>query len=476
MGSVRNNKAKWYDFKDDEKLYADDSQGLSNQNLDVHLQQNIANDLDNIVKDTVGDAVTNVGYFRVDPVEGAMSLLVTAGSAYINGQRVRMTTDYTITSVPANTADQKVYLSLDDANQVFDTTLISWPLKIELLAGAATPPTNSILLATVNTTSVSTGPIPSANITDARVISYTGENLTAAVADTITPADSARSTWHRLGMFATRFKDIVGGSGWKDSVPISLTALLAKFDGSSGHTHAGTSADGPKISASNVVFAPGSSGLTSTDTNSAVTEVSSKKLSLAGGTMTGALNILEPSASTHAATKAYVDSKIMSQVHEVELTDLTANNTSYESIFSAPKTITATGNIVKFEAPQQKFTLSHTTTDQAVPTGSSSISFDMLVELHRDSVRVASVVITFDSDENPHTLNAVGSEYHLTAEFPIPVFYDKPTAGSHTYDVKVKTVGGSGSGGVVGTSSSVEFKTSWQSTNKPTTYAYLIDG
>jgi hypothetical protein len=95
----------------------------------------------------------------------------------------------------------------------------------------------------------------------------------------------------------------------------------------------------PEVStlpASNITFIP-PAGMVSTEVQSAITELNTKKLALAGGTMTGPLTLAaDPTTNLGAATKAYVDN----------ISRISNGTSNVEVAASGNVTVAAAGNTV----------------------------------------------------------------------------------------------------------------------------------
>ena len=61
------------------------------------------------------------------------------------------------------------------------------------------------------------------------------------------PAASATAVVNLLGQLKQAIKNITGGANWYSSVAATISAIWAKFDDTTGHTHSGTADDGPQI-------------------------------------------------------------------------------------------------------------------------------------------------------------------------------------------------------------------------------------
>lgn len=61
------------------------------------------------------------------------------------------------------------------------------------------------------------------------------------------PSGNSGTLRQLLDWLANRIRAITGTANWYDAPPITLTLADAKFDGSSGHTHAGAPGDAPPV-------------------------------------------------------------------------------------------------------------------------------------------------------------------------------------------------------------------------------------
>lgn len=309
---AQSNVKKWWQFVAG-RLYAE----TGGQNINDNLQKNLANELDGILTDLVGPAVLG-GVSGLAVTAGAgLAVNVAAGSAAIEGQRVKATGSGSVSGLPASTSGIKIYVA---AGTPFSVALAAWPVSLGFTTGALGA--SQLLLATVNTDGTSV-----ILVTDGRVIAETLGAIAGTTDDTVTPAASAGYLRLRLNMFAARLKSIVGGAGWLDAVPASLTTLWGKFNATTGHVHSGAANDAPKIAASNVTFPP-AGGLSATDVEGALDELDAEKFPAAGGTISGGLVVAgaltqqgaavfqstvllaaDPTLALQAATKQYIDDK-----------------------------------------------------------------------------------------------------------------------------------------------------------------------
>jgi hypothetical protein len=270
---MADNEGKWKVFQN--AIGLDGPPGVR-QNLNEDLQENLGNELDHVLRRHQGSCAVS-GW---DVTAGAgLSVTVTTGVGFVDGQIVGGSG--TVTSLPASTADIKIYV---EAGTPWGNAASQWPAVFGQTTG--TLPTTRLLLALV-TTSASAVTL----VTDQRIYTEPVSTLIGSIDDTVVPAATATSLRARLGMLARRVKDIIGGTGWMDAVPLSLTAANAKFHQTTGHMHTGVAGDGTKLDPS--------TGLTYVPVNKA------------GDSMSGPLTLPGmPTADQHAASKAYADTKL----------------------------------------------------------------------------------------------------------------------------------------------------------------------
>lgn len=151
---MADNTAKWKVFADSEILYGPSGTG---QNLNVDLEKNMGDELDAIFAEAFGSAV--VSGLVISSTTG-LAVLVSAGVAYVNGQRTRETGTPTISALPPNTTGLKIYLT---AASPFSTTNKAWTAAYGFTTGGLT--NSQFLLATVNTDGASV-----TLITDGRIM------------------------------------------------------------------------------------------------------------------------------------------------------------------------------------------------------------------------------------------------------------------------------------------------------------------
>lgn len=436
MGAIRSNTGKWYNFSDGETLYADDS---GSSNLDIALQQNIADELDATFNLIVGNCVIGIDSFKVQPGSGNKVVTVTGGTAMINGQRcvIENSSNLTLTATTTHT----IYLELDDAETSYDTATKSWVGKITSLT--STVPTGTyIVLATVEITG--SIPVPSSAITDKRRVYETQTVIADNLNDNIVPENNARTVRRRLGMFASRIREIIGSNtvqNWKDPLPGAalndaarvgnLTNIWGKFNGTTGHTHNGTLEDGAKINASNVNVTVTVAGNTSsTNVQNAIAQIHTIKLSRDGSQpMTGPLTLnADPTNPLHAATKQYVDQ--VNNVKQLVIATIGGGktvSTTLSSMLSAPASITTRGGILKFEAGTGVW---------AAPVKNANYEWAPYVNfyLYRNSTMRQKQTVQIYAREQ---LGLTEDQPELNYIFiPVPVFYETPGSSTYTYDLK----------------------------------------
>ncbi len=313
----QSNAGKWKSFSDGSRLYGPAGTG---QNLNDDLQKRLANEMDAIQAESVGDGVVGYGAggFQVSADVG-LSVTVAPGQAYVQGQRVSATLALPIVGLPPNST-VKVYLS---ASAPFNTSVPAWPAAVGQTSGALAP--GQLLLATVTTDGAAV-----TVVVDGRVFVESQGAQAAALSDTEAPAAAAVAPRQRFGMLARRLKDIVGGATWLEAVPASLTslvasaaALLAKFDPSTGHRHTGASGDGPSLNQVDTHGSPdtdsstgalhhtlGSGANQASPGTHGHTPAEVGAVAKAGDTMTGPLALsADPTLALQAATKQYVDAR-----------------------------------------------------------------------------------------------------------------------------------------------------------------------
>jgi hypothetical protein len=172
MAGPVSNSGKWKAFANGAVLYGPSGSG---QNLNDDLEQNIGNDLDAIVSETVGD--TTVSGMLVAAGAG-LSVTITAGTTYCAGQRVKSTSAGAVSSLPDNTAGIKIYV---EPTTPWNSTNKAWPPNYAQTTGALVA--GQVLLATVTTAG---GAVTV--VTDGRVILVNVSGKVAKAGDTMTGA------------------------------------------------------------------------------------------------------------------------------------------------------------------------------------------------------------------------------------------------------------------------------------------------
>lgn len=137
---MQDNTSKWKDYQDGAVLNA--SGGV--QNLNVDLEKNIGDEIDAILNDLLGAHVVLVG-LQVGTTTG-LAVEVSAGTAFISGQRVRQSGTGTVTLLPASTTGIKIYVT---PGSPFNLLNHGWPATFGSTVGALG--TDQLLLATVAT-------------------------------------------------------------------------------------------------------------------------------------------------------------------------------------------------------------------------------------------------------------------------------------------------------------------------------------
>ena len=269
------NEGKWKVFQNAVGL--DGPPGVR-QNLNGDLQTNLGNELDHVLRRHQGSCVASWEGWEVAAGAG-LSVTVSTGVGFVDGQIVGG--GGSVASLPASTANIKIYVQ---AGTPWGNPASQWPAVFGHTTGVLV--TTRLLLALVTTSGSAV-----TSVTDQRVWTSTVTEAINSLSDALPAVAHAESFWHRFSHFATRIKEIIGGAGWLEAVPISLTAVLAKFHQTTGHKHTGTAGDAPKLDAeTNLSYIP---------------------VNRAGDTMTGLLTLSGgPTAALHAATKAYADTKL----------------------------------------------------------------------------------------------------------------------------------------------------------------------
>ena len=271
---MANNEGKWKVYQNAVGL--DGPPGVR-QNLNEDLQENLGNDLDHALRRHQGSCVASG--WAVTAGAG-LSVAVATGVGFVDGQLVGGSGS--VASLPASTTGIKIYV---EAGTPWGNPASQWPAVFGQTTGALA--STRLLLALVNT-----GPATIGAIQDQRIYTEPVSTIVGSIDDTVGPAAAATSIRHRFGMLARRLMDIIGGSSWLDAIPISLTAVLAKFHQTTGHKHTGVAGDGPQINP--------------------VTALGYVPLNKAGDAMSGGYLTLanDPTAYGHAATKGYADTKL----------------------------------------------------------------------------------------------------------------------------------------------------------------------
>lgn len=227
------NVGKWKVFTDGQIIYGPAGSG---QNLNEDLQKNLANELDSIIADALGDGVSSG--FGVSAGAG-LSVNIAAGDGYAGGQRAASSGVTNIPSLPPSTSGIKVYFY---ANTPYSTSLFAWTAAFGYTTGALSA--GQVLLATVTTDgSGVTG------VVDARSWLEGQATIAATIDDTgVAPAATAYRVRDRLSMLANMVKQITGGASWLTAPGATIATLWGKFDASTGHAHSGAAGDGAQVS------------------------------------------------------------------------------------------------------------------------------------------------------------------------------------------------------------------------------------
>jgi hypothetical protein len=274
---MANNEGKWKVFQNAVGL--DGPPGVR-QNLNEDLQENLGNELDHALRRHQGSCVASG--WAVTAGAG-LSVTVATGVGFVDGQLVGGSG--TVSGLPGSESNIKIYVQ---AGTPWGNPASQWPASFGFTTETGTLAASQLLLALVGTSASAV-----TLVVDQRIFTEPVPTIVATIDDTVPPAGAATSLRSRFGMLARRIKEIIGGTAWTDVVPISLTAVLAKFHATTGHKHTGVTGDAPKLDPA--------TGLTYVPVNKA------------GDTMSGPLTLSQdPTVSAHAATKGYADTKFPS--------------------------------------------------------------------------------------------------------------------------------------------------------------------
>jgi hypothetical protein len=417
----RDNTGKHKNFSDGSFLTAAD--------LNTSLQQNIANELDAVINEAVGDGVIATGFgthgwTASEASPPSLNVSITAGVGYIQGQRVQSTGTTTITGLPINQTS-KVYV-YPTGSASFDNTNKSWPASFGHTTGAI--PDGSMQLATVITdgTNITT-------VTHTVFVIETPKIATSNINDAVTAAASARSWSERFNHFATRLKQIIDPAGsWDSAVLASLADLFEKFDPATGHAHSGAAGDGAKVQASNVIFAP-TGGIAATNVQAALAELESEKVAKSGDTMTGPLSLdFVPTAGSHAINYQFLKDNVGTGPNYAygNITENKALTTTFVNF--ATVNITTTGGGVL---------LSPETGLMALGDFSPQTHRTITIQYQRNGTPVKTVTNTVGNFQS----STVAAEFNVPLEVlgyvHVPDFFDNGvigTGGSYAYTLWLK--------------------------------------
>lgn len=426
MGTIKDNTGKWHIFSDGDTLWANQPAG---SDLNVDLQKNIADEIDSILAETFGNCVLNATSFRITPGTSNRSVNISSGYAILNGQVCSKGTD-TYEQNLSYPAKHTFYLEIDDSSNDYDESVHAWPAKITRLT-SGTPSGSYMTLGVVVVDDDAV--IQNADIADKRFIHESVQVTANNLNDSVTPEKKARSVRRRLGMFANRIKQIIGGDKWTDDIPGSgagsLTGLWNKFNAVTGHSHSGSANDGGTISASNVSSAV-TVRISATNVQGAIEQLDNNKVQLDGSVaMTGRLTLsAHPIAPFHAATKHYVDRAVrVKQLIKARVPGEKSVTTSITSMLDSPLSITTNGGVLKFESGAGVW---------ALPVKNPNYNWDPFVRfyLYRNGVEQQNQTIeVFAHEELGQSETAPEPQYIY---LPIPVFYDNPGTGTYTYDLR----------------------------------------
>lgn len=454
MGAIKDNTGKWIGYVSG-RLYSDNP---SAQDLNTDLQKNVADEFDSVINAFIGTAVVGSTSWVVSPTSNPLEVKVGPGAGVFEGQQGASASDTVLPTLPASTSDILVYAELDDTEPDFDNTLHSWVPKFNFTTGSA--PARSITLAVITTPS--SGVIPAGNVLDTRQYAETLTASMVSVNDSATPAETAVSFRNRIDMLATRVKSILGGSDWKDAIPISLATLNGKFSTTTGHKHDGTAGGGVKITAVDISYTP-PAGISATNVSAALTEIHAKNLSIDGSQdMTGLFKLAgDPTHDLHAATRRYVDQRILMRQAATSFiksftaltgTQISLTTQSNTPTASNPIAINARGIPIEFSTDVK---ISYGYTAQVVNPTLSALwapAWQIRWRLYRDGALLLESSSEFPKvlSFSPDSVNSgvVFNEFFL---FDIPKFIDPTPGGTittpqgRTYDLQaiwVRNTGG----------------------------------
>lgn len=417
---ARDNTGKHKNFVDGAYLTADD--------LNTAIQANIANEMDAVISDAIGDGIVSTavgvhGWTCTEASPPSLNVSITAGVGYIAGQRLQSTGTNTLTGLPINQTS-KVYVY--PSGTTFDNTNKSWNAAFGHTTGAI--PAGSMQIATVITDGTNI-----TSVTNAAFLIETPKIATSAINDAVTPAASALSQSERFNHFAARLKQIIDPAGnWDDAVVASLADLFDKFDSVAGHAHSGAAGDGAKVQASNVTFTPVGS-IASANVQAAIAELDTEKVSKSGDTMTGPLSLnYTPTASGHAINYGFLKASIGTgpNYQYGNIAENKALSTSFVNF--ATVAITTTGGGVL---------LSPETGLMALGDFPPQTHRQITIEYRRNGTPVKTVTNMFGNFQS--TTVAAGFDVPLEAigYVHIPDFFDDEvigTGGSYTYTLWLK--------------------------------------
>jgi hypothetical protein len=430
MASVKSNVGKWKTYVKG-RLYSGDAQG--GQNLNVDLQENLADEIDTRFNSLIGTAVLGHSSWVVQPTLNSLEVKVSSGEGVFVGQYAQTGSDFTVTpTLPPSTTGVKVYIELDSGNDDYDEANNTWAVKVGWVSPASSIPTNSILLALVDTPS--SGVVAAGSIFDERALDAASYDDASIVDDLKTPEALARHQRHRNSMFASRLREIIGATGntWLDAVPNSLTDMQTRFDAIHGHIHSGTGNNGPKITAGDVhvIQIPGSTssppviGITSVDVQDAIEQINTRKLALNGTqSMTGLLTLSgDPVDPLHAATKRWVEQEVrMAQLVRVKKANYTPWSTTPFTLLSAPLALTSFGGVIEIGA-MGVFSVRN--------SGGWNSSLWVTMQLYRNGSLIMDEPIVL------YTKTTQQNWTQTSLHFDCPKFKDQPGAGAVSYDIK----------------------------------------
>lgn len=168
--------------------------------LDVSIQKRIADEHDAIFADVFGDGVsTDVIGWKVTRAD-LLAVKVSAGSGFVDGQRVVSASDITILGLPVNSTIN-IYATAA-ATPVYNNEIVGW----EAMLGWTT---SALMAGTIPLAVVVTGATSITSITEGRDIVNTRKG-SVDVSQDVVAADDAAGIENRMSMIASRIMDISG--------------------------------------------------------------------------------------------------------------------------------------------------------------------------------------------------------------------------------------------------------------------------